>query len=85
MYEASNDEKWVKLETIGKYKKTQPDFILITLYETSKNMVSFRGLSSKNQYKSKQDAYMAQQIAISSTSHTLCAMLAQVPGAEWLN
>lgn len=48
-------------------------------------MVSFRGLSCKNLYKSKQGAYMAQQIAISSTSHTLCVMLAQVPGAEWQN
>lgn len=66
-------------------KDVQPDFILITLYETSKNMVSFRGLSCKNLYKSKQGAYMAQQIAISSTSHSLCAVLAQVPGAEWLN
>lgn len=53
-------------------------------------MVSFKGLSYNNlyksevPYKSKQDAYMAQQIAVSSASYELWVS-SQLPDAVWLN
>ena len=69
----------------------QPDFILISLSKNSTDiMVSFKGLSDNNlykskvPYKSKQDAYMAQQIAISSASYELWVS-SQLPDAVWLN